>query len=324
MIPMTTGMKTLEMALQEFRSTAKDEIVGQDAAIDALAAELTRQFDTRSDHRPLGVVLLAGPDRGGTKADIVKMLASALRAQPHLYDLAPPWGGEDALIFGLNPALPAWLSLQQGLTDHPRAVIALKSIEMAHPTILSRLQAAWTSDRLVAPSGTQVTTAEAIFILTTELGRDAVGQLARDETDPDRLHVAALKLLADAGFPIPVLRSIDFVICLKSHTTGEVARQYHQELADQVSASGLVLADGGIDARIVTGALYPALGPYTQGIAPVRDRLDPDLARARAEGVGRVRLVLGEEGILVVPADEPRQAEPGSSPGSANQEGGDE
>jgi ATP-dependent Clp protease ATP-binding subunit ClpA len=65
MIPMTTGMKTLEMALQEFRSTAKDEIVGQDAAID----------DTRSDHRPLGVVLLAGPDRGGTKADLVKMLA---------------------------------------------------------------------------------------------------------------------------------------------------------------------------------------------------------------------------------------------------------
>lgn len=322
---MTTSLKTLEMALQEFRSTAKDDIAGQDAAIDALAAELARQFATRSDHRPLGVVLLAGPDGGGTKADLVQMLASALRAPPHLYDLAPPWGGEDALIFGLTPGVPAWLSLQQSLTDHPRSVIALTSIEMAHSTVLNRLQAAWTSDHLVAPFGTQVPTAEAIFILTTELGQHAVGHLAREETDPDRLHVAALKLLADAGFPIPVLRSIESVICLKSHTTGEVARHYRQELADQVSASGLVLADGGIDARIVTDALYPALRPYTQGIAPVRDRLDPDLAHARAEGVERVRLVLGEEGILVIPADEPRQVDPGSSPGTVDQEGsGDE
>jgi hypothetical protein len=57
----------------------------------------------------------------------------------------------------------------------------------------------------------------------------------------------------------------------------------------------------------------------------VRDRLDPDLVRVKAEGAESVRLVLGEGGILVVPVDRPLQEEPLSSPGSAVQEGsGDE
>jgi len=321
---MTTGEDTTEARVQAFQAKAKDNIFGQDAAIDALAAELAR-FETRHDHRPRGVFLLAGPDRAGTKADIVQMVADALGIPIHQYDLSPPWGGEDALIFGLHPGVPAWLSLQQSLTDHPLAVVSLKAIELAHPTVLNRLQAGWTSDRLVDPSGTQVVTTEAIFILTTELGREAVGQMARQETDPDRMHVAAVKLLADAGFPIPVLRSIDAVIGLKSHTPGELTREYRHQIAEQVRAHGLSLEAGGIDACIVTDLLAPAIGPYVEGEWAVRDRLDADLARAKAEGAESVRLVLGEEGILVVPVDRLLQEEPPSSPGSAAQEGsGDE
>ncbi|MBM1173493.1 hypothetical protein [Microvirga arabica] len=322
---MTTGENTTEARLQAFLAKAKDGISGQDAAIDALAAELSRRLETRSDHRPLAVLLLAGPDRSGTKADLVEVLADALDVPIHQYDLSPPWGEEDALIFGLNPGVPAWLSLQQSLTDHPRAIVALKAVEQAHPTVLSRLQAAWTSGRLVEPSGTEVATTGAIFILTTELGQGAVGQLARQETDPDRLHVAAVKLLADAGFPIPVLRSIDAVIGLRSHTPGELTREYRRQIAEQVRAHGLVLADGGIDARIVTDLMAPAIGPYVEGEWAVRDRLDADLVRAKAEGAETVRLVLGDDGILVVPVDRSVQKEPQSSPGSAGQEGsGDE
>jgi ATP-dependent Clp protease ATP-binding subunit ClpA len=322
---MTTGENTTEARLQAFLAKAKDGIFGQDTAIDALAAELSRRLETRSDHRPLAVVLLAGPDRSGTKADLVGVLADALDVPIHQYDLSPPWGEEDALIFGLNPGVPAWLSLQQSLTDHPRAIVALKAVEQAHPAVLSRLQAAWTSDRLLEPSGTEVATTGAIFILTTELGQGTVGQLARQEIDPDRLHVAAVKHLADAGFPIPVLRSIDAVIGLKSHTPGELTREYRSQIAEQVRAHGLVLADGGIDARIVTDLMAPAIGPYVEGEWAVRDRLDADLIRAKAEGAETVRLVLGDEGIRIVPVGRPLQEEPQSSPGTAAQEGtGDE
>ena len=39
-----------------------------------------------------------------------------------------------------------------------------------------------------------------IFILTTEVAQDAIGEIARTDPDPARLHVECLKALVDAGF----------------------------------------------------------------------------------------------------------------------------
>ncbi|WP_262032132.1 hypothetical protein [Microvirga sp. Mcv34] len=302
---MTTDVNTTQAILEKFRTTAKDDIFGQDAAIDTLAAELARRFETRSDNRPLGVFVLAGPDANDTKAGIFHPFTAALGAAGHFYDLSPPWGGEDAIILGLNRSFPLGMSLPQFLRGNPRSVIVLNAIEQAHPTIVSRLMSAWTSNGLQAPSGQKVSTREAVFILKTELAQGEIGELARQETDPDRLHVSAVKLLADAGFPIPVLRSVDAVICLKRLTTGELTRHHCQALEDQVHAHGLVLEEGGLDARLVTYGLHPVLGAYANGVQALLDRLDVDLALAKEKGAGKVRLVLGEESILVLLIDRP-------------------
>src|SRR6185503_2298682 len=116
---------------------------------------------------------------------------------------SPPWGGEDAIILGLNPSLLQSMSLPQFVRGNPRSVVVLNAIERAHPTIVSGLMSVWTSNRLQDSSGEEVSTHEAVFILKTELAQDEIGELARQEADPDRLHVAAVKVLADAGFPIP-------------------------------------------------------------------------------------------------------------------------
>jgi ATP-dependent Clp protease ATP-binding subunit ClpA len=321
---MTTDVNTTQATLEEFRVKAKEDIFGQDAAIDALAAELSLCFANRSDERPLGVFVLAGPDVND-KAGVLRSLAAALGAAGRFYDLSPPWGGEDALILGMNPTLPRSMSLQQQLRDRPRSVIILKAVELAHPTIVSRLMSAWTSNRLQDPSGEEVSTREAIFILTTELAQGEIGELARHVSDPDRLHVSAVKLLADAGFPIPVLRSVDAVVCLKRLTVGELTRHYCQDLADQVSEHGLVLEEDGLDARLVTHGLDPVVGAYAKGTEALLDRLDVDLARVRTEGIERVRLVLGEESILVLPVDRPLEEDAALASGNAEQEvSGDE
>jgi ATP-dependent Clp protease ATP-binding subunit ClpA len=324
MRPMTTDVNTTQSALQEFRTKAKDDIFGQDAAIDALADELGRCFENRSGNRSPGVFVLTGPDLSETKMELAHMLAAALGAAGKIYDLSPPWGGEDALILGLKPTLPHTMSLQHHLHDSPRSVILIHAIDLAHPTIVNRLMSAWTSGRLLGPSGEEISTREAIFILTTELAQGEIGELARKVIDPDRLHVSAVKVLADAGFPIPVLRSIDAVVCLKRLTAGELTRDYCKDLEEQVRAQGLVLDEGGLDARLVTYGLEPAIGAYTQGENALKERLDADLARVKDDGAKRVRLVLGKERILVLPVDQPLK-EPASAPGSADQEGsGDE
>ena len=322
---MTTDVNTTRSALEEFRIKAKDDIFGQDAAIDALAAEIARRFETRTDNRPLGVFVLAGPDAHDTKAGVYHSLTAALGAARPFYDLSPPWGGEDAIILGLNPSFPRSISLPQFLRGNPRSVVVLNAIELAHPTIVSGLMSVWTSNRLQDSSGEEVSTHEVVFILTTELAQDEIGELARQEADPDRLHVAAVKLLADAGFPIPVLRSVDAVVCLRRLTTGELTRHNCQSLEDQVRAHGLVLEEGGLDARLVTYGLVPVLGAYVNGSEALLDRLDVDLARAKEKGAAKVRLVLGEESILVLPVDRPLEDETASASGIADQEGsGDE
>ena len=51
-----------------------------------------------------------------------------------------------------------------------------------------------------------------IFILTTELAQDEIGEIARTDPDPARLHVECLKALVDAGFPASLLRHVDFAL----------------------------------------------------------------------------------------------------------------
>ncbi|WP_262299471.1 hypothetical protein [Microvirga sesbaniae] len=317
---MTTDVNTTQAILEEFRVKAKEDIFGQDAAIDALAAELALCFANRSDDRPLGVFVLAGPDANDTKAGIFHPFTAALGAAGHFYDLSPPWGGEDAIILGLNRGFPQSMSLPQFLRGNPKSVIVLNAIERAHPTIVSRLMSAWTANVLQDPSGREVSTREAVFILKTELAEGEIGELARQESDPDRLHVSAVKLLADAGFPIPVLRSVDAVICLKRLTTGELTRHHCQGLEDQVHAHGLVLEEGGLDARLVTYGLHPVLGAYANGVQALLDRLDVDLALAKDKGAEKVRLVLGEESILVLPIDRALEEDAASKSGTDDQE----
>ena len=121
------------------------------------------------------------------------------------------------------------------------------------------------------------------------------------------------------------LRSVDAVVCLKRLTTGELTRHNCQRLEDQVRAHGLVLEEGGLDARLVTYGLVPVLGAYVTGSEALLDRLDVDLARAKEKGATKVRLVLGEESILVLPVDRPLEDETASASGIADQEGsGDE
>ena len=150
---MTTDVNTTRSALEEFRIKAKDDIFGQDTAIDALAAEIARRFETRTDNRPLGVFVLAGPDAHDTKARVYHPLTAALGAAEPFYDLSPPWGGEDAIILGLNPSFPQSMSLPQFLRGNPRSVVVLNAIELAHPTIVSGLMSVWTSNRLQDSSG---------------------------------------------------------------------------------------------------------------------------------------------------------------------------
>jgi hypothetical protein len=205
----------------------------------------------------------------------------------------------------LSPSGTEVHSLLHALKANPTGVLVLQDIDKAHLSLLRNLMSAWSQGFVDDGSGEKISLARAIFVLTTEVAQEKIGQIARDEPDPDRLHVECLKLLLDADFPASLLKSIDAVFALKTLTPGEVVLEHYRSFAEQVALHGLVLEEGGIDGRILAHSLNQFIESSIEDARLPRDELDARLAQAKDAGVHTVRLVLGEEIINIVTVGEP-------------------
>ena len=196
-----------------------------------------------------------------------------------------PIPAEDlAHVFASVPDGVEVYSLLHSVKDNPNALFVLQDIDKAQPGLLKTLMTAWSQGFIDDEGGEKIPLAEAIFVLTTEVAQEQIGQIARSEPDPDRLHVACLKLLVDAGFPASLLRHVDFAIGLKRLTAGEMTRAYYERLAALVASHGLVLEEGGLDARILLQAIDPTIEPHVPDIMMPWDNLSDRLAQIKTAG----------------------------------------
>jgi hypothetical protein len=302
---MSTRSLTLDEAMRELVTQTQRHLIGQDAAVAAFAAEICRHLAlSPQQHRP-GIFLVAGPNIDGDHLGLPIGLATTFRQTGGRYELASSHGEDLAHVFTPQSSGTEVRSLLQSARDNPAALFVLQDIDKAHPNLVKSLMTAWSQGFIDDEGGEKIPLAEAIFVLTTEVAREAIGQIARSEPDPDRLHVECLKLLVDAGFPASLLKSIDTAFALKSLTAGEFVLAHCHSFAQQVAAHGLVLEEGGIDGRILALSMDSSNEPTTEDALLPRDELDARLAQAKAAGAHTVRLVLGEGTINVVPVGEP-------------------
>ena len=302
---MSTCSLTQDEPTRELVTETRKNLIGQDAAVAAFAAEISRHLALSSlQHRP-GIFLVAGPNADDDHLGLPMGLAATFRKAGGQYELGSSQGQDLAHIFAPLSSGTEVRSLLQSVRDNPTAVFVLRDIDKAHPKLLKTLMAAWKQGFIDDEGGEKIPLASSIFVLTTEVAQEAIGQIARSEPDPDRLHVACLKLLVDAGFPASLLKSIDTVFALKALTPGEAVLEHCQSFSEQVASHGLVLEEGGIDGRILAHSIDSSIEPRIEDAWLPRDELDARLAQAKAAGVHTVRLVLGEGIINVVPVGEP-------------------
>lgn len=299
----TTPPDKPALSADELANLIKEYVLGQDAAVDAFAAQFIQRRNTHPADRPLGVFLLAGPDPEG-RGKIVDALLSATHATACYGDFSNPLVDEDA-PFSLHTPANSRGSIATLYKAYPSSMAHFDNIDKASPTMLSRLQVAWRTGLLPTTQGQGVSIAGATFLLSTDLAGEAIDHLMHRESDPDRLHIESLKILLDAGFPASLLSGIDRVVCLRSVTIGERTRGLHQALAELVADYGLELEEGGIDARILIEPLAPPVGMYADGQELTEEMVQTVLLAAKAQGMTRVRLIQGETGVIVVPATTP-------------------
>lgn len=301
---MTIPPTSSEQAARDLVKLTKEYLIGQDAAVEAFAAEICQYFALDPLQRRPGVYLVAGSNFDDDHFGLAAGLADFLKSRGSVYRLSSAHGDDMAHFFRYLSDGTLGPSLTQMLKEHPHGVFILQDIEQARPSLLGQLKNAWSRGFVEDEAGEVISLRDTIFFLTTEVAQEMIGQIARSERDPDRLHVEALKALIDARFPTSIIRSINAVFCLQYLTPGEVARESYRSLAEQVALHGLALDEGGIDARILTHAMDPSIEPYVSSVTPPRAGLDQRLAEAKAGGVRSVRLVLGNEIIRVVPVGE--------------------
>jgi hypothetical protein len=287
-------------ASHELVTQTRKHLVGQDAAVTAFASEVCRQISLSSLQSKPGIFLVAGPNVDGDHLGLPSGLADSFRPSGGLYELASNPGDDLAHIFAPVSGSTEVRSLLQSIRNNPTAVFVLQDIDKANSNLLESLRTAWSQGLFDDESGETISLASAIFVLTTEVAQEQIGQIARDEPDPDRLHVECLKALINAGFPASLLRHVDFAIGLKRLTAGELMRAYYNRLSDLVASHGLVLEEGGLDARILLQAIDPATEPAVLDLMLPWDTLSGRLAQIKAAGARTVRLILDEEVIRIL------------------------
>jgi ATP-dependent Clp protease ATP-binding subunit ClpC len=295
-VAMMTGIPVNKIAESEsakllrMAEVLKDQVVGQDEAIQKLTKAIRRtRAGLKDPKRPIGSFIFLGPTGVG-KTELAKALAR------YLFDT------EDALIridmseymekFSVSRlvgAPPGYVGYEEGgqLTEKvrrkPYSVVLLDEIEKAHPDVFNILLQVLDDGILTDSLGRKVDFKNTILIMTSNIGtRDlkrtgGIGfgtQTARDEYGSMKSTIEeALKRVFNPEFLNRIDDTIVFHALEKSHIQEIVLIQI-RDLSKRLAAQGLTLeltagareflADKGFDPSYGARPLRRAIQKYLE------------------------------------------------------------
>jgi ATP-dependent Clp protease ATP-binding subunit ClpB len=292
-IPVTRLMQGEMAKLLRLEDELHLRVVGQDDAVEAVAAAIRRSRAGLSEPgRPIGSFLFLGPTGVG-KTELARALASFLfddeRAMVRI-DMSEY--GEKHTVARLVGAPPGYVGYDEGgqLTEavrrRPYSVVLLDEVEKAHPDVFNVLLQVLDDGRLTDGHGRTVDFSNTILIMTSNLGSTLQTEVLESE-DVIRERVMAV---VRETFKPEFLNRLDEILVFHRLSRDDLAR-----IVDlQVALLGRRLADRRLSLEL-TGAARAWLADrgydLVYGARPLR-RL---VAKAIGDELAR-RLLAGEVG----------------------------
>ena len=218
------------LRLRELADRLKSRIIGQDEAVDAVAAAIRRRRAGISEKRKPISFIFVGPTGVG-KTELVKQLAADLfDTEDALIRLDMSEYMEKHSVSKLIGAPPGYIGYDEAgqLTEkvrrRPYCVILFDEIEKAHPDVLNTLLQILDDGRVTDAQGRYVNFENTVIIMTSNAGSDRRdGAVGFGNTLTQQGREKALKALSDIMRP-EFINRIDEVISFNQLTKEDFTR----------------------------------------------------------------------------------------------------
>ena len=191
-VPVAKMMQGEIDKLKNLEDELHKRVVGQDKAVDAVAAAVRRSRAGLSDpNRPIGSFFFLGPTGVG-KTELAKALAECLFDDERaLIRIDMSEYMEKFSVQRLIGAPPGYVGydeagqLTEAVRRRPYAVILLDEMEKAHPDVFNILLQVLDDGRLTDGQGRVVNFKNTIIIMTTNIGSQIIAQASTDDDQKD-------------------------------------------------------------------------------------------------------------------------------------------
>ena len=218
-IPVSRMMEGEVQKLIHMEERLHDRVVGQDEAVEAVANAVRRSRSGLADpNRPVGSFIFLGPTGVG-KTELARALAEFLFDDEHaLIRLDMSEYQEKHTVARMLGAPPGYVGYDEGgqLTEavrrRPYSVVLFDEIEKAHADVFNVLLQLLDDGRLTDGQGRTVDFRNAVVIMTSNLGSQAIQ--ARAEQDFEETRDAVMGVLREHFRP-EFLNRVDEVIVFR-------------------------------------------------------------------------------------------------------------
>ncbi|MEM6558730.1 MAG: ATP-dependent chaperone ClpB [Myxococcota bacterium] len=296
-IPVAKMLEGEKEKLLRMEENLRARVVGQDEALVAVADAVRRSRAGLADpNRPVGTFLFMGPTGVG-KTETARALAEFLfddEAAMVRIDMSEYM--EKHAVSRLIGAPPGYVGYDEGgqLTEavrrRPYSVVLFDEIEKAHPDVFNIMLQIFEDGRLTDGQGRTVDFRNAVMVLTSNVGSDAIQQFAgRDE---QRMRDAATEALR-GHFRPEFLNRIDEIVFF--HALGE--EQIVRILDIQIAHLAQLLRDRDLGLQVSDAAkrhLAEAGYDPVYGARPLKRTVQKQIQNPLASAILQGRFACGD------------------------------